>query len=205
MDTPIYFNIMIHIELLKISQDQTNINVSVSTNVGDTITSFKGWKRTTFKDYNQAIDLTSKLSQTSETEVFQISIEDMGVTLFDDIYFFEITSSNIENACQTCPGNTIIGITANFNKYQECLLNKVLNSSLETLNSCDNNIINVFILLENLKIAIQSGYFTEVITILNTLDVLCKSSNCTLCNTIKFPIYYTGLNYWTFDNQIVLS
>lgn len=198
---------MIYINLLQIAEDQQSINVSVSTNVGDTITSVKYWSRSTYKDYSQALDLTSKLLGTSNQEVFSITLSDVGEDLFDDVYFVEFTSSNTDIACPTCPGNTLLGIAAIFSKYQKCLLNKVLQEydsfNYEELKNC-NNINNTFILLENVKISFQSGYYTEGILLLNILDKLCTGTNCTSCQDLQTPIYFSGLNYSILDNDLTL-
>ena len=191
------------------------MDVSVSTTVGETIESVNLWTDKTFKNYDVALDFTSKLAQTSENEIFSITASEVDGEVFDGIFFLEFTTTDLTppDNCTGCDGQIALGVVAELTRYQECLLEKVLK-----LNTCDGNlfadgacgtsetgdIININVILDALKYALQSGYYNEAITFITQLAKLCTTS-CWYCDDFADPVYKSGLNYCTIDDTLILQ
>ena len=206
---------MIVINLLKISNDRTTMDVSVSTSAGETIESVSLWTDKSFKNYDAALDFTSKLAQTSEDEVFSITASEVDGDVFDGIFFLEFTTTDVTppSTCTGCNGQIALGVVAEFTRFQECILEKVLK-----LNTCDGeifgkggcgdsktgDIINTKVILDALKYALQSGFYNEAITFKKQLDKFC-TEKCWTCDDLTDPTYLSGLNYCTIDNTLILQ
>lgn len=191
------------------------MDVSVSTSPGETIESVSLWTDASFKNYDVALDFTHKLSQVDENEVFTILASEVDGEVYDGIFFLEFTTTDLTppDGCEGCDGQIALGVVAEFTKYQECLLGKVL-----ALNNCDGDvfakggcgqpetadIINITVILDAMKYALQSGYYTEAINFLNQLDKLC-TVDCWTCDDLADPVYKAGLNYCTIDNTLILQ
>tara|TARA_R110002050_G_scaffold267498_1_gene409192 strand:+ start:16660 stop:17298 length:639 start_codon:yes stop_codon:yes gene_type:complete len=212
---------MIYVNIFNITPDQKTIQVSVETTVGYNISSLKLWDNSTYKDTTLAVDLSSKLQQINNKEVFLIYAEDIpDLTEFSGIYFLEIESTAPSEECSTCVTPTL-AVTASFANLQNCILNDILNLSICDGDifsdaSCNGNtgitIINKNLLLEALCTALTAGYYEEAIEIYNSLLKLCKiDPNCPNCNTcdacdnIANGSSITGLGYGTLGNTLILS
>ncbi len=205
---------MISINILQIPSDRKTIDVSVETSVGNTIDSAILWTDSTFKDYTKAIDFSSKLEGINNKEVFSIEIGDTNETdTFDGIYFIEFTSTNITAAddteCTDCNDFVVLGVVANLGYFQECLLEDILKINYNTEDVINsnyvNNVINTKVLLDALCIAIKFGYYEEAIDLLTSLRKMCKNNNgCISCNSLKTPIFKTGLNFGILDNNMMI-
>ena len=191
------------------------MDVSVSTTVGETIESVNLWTDKTFKNYDTAIDFTSKLAQTSENEIFTINSSEVDGETFAGIFFLEFTTTDLTppDNCTGCDGQIALGVVAELTVYQECMLAKVLK-----LNTCDGelftkggcntpetgDIINISVILDALKYALQSGYYNEAINFKNQLDKLC-ADDCWVCDGYADPVYKSGLNYCVIDDTLILQ
>lgn len=209
---------MIYINNFTISSDGLSINVNVETTPGETITSALVWSDSTFKDYSQAIDISSYLEQASNTESFILPASVFGVSKLDGIYFIEFqTSSSEEDECENC-SNTL-GIAASLICFKECLLNKVLELSVcdgfKSKNSCNDtlmcDIINISTIIDALCTSLEFGYYQEALNFLETLRKLCDCSegcsnckSCTECDDLPNPNFKSGLDYGTLDNTLIL-
>lgn len=205
---------MITINNFTINNTETAINVSVTTDIGETISSALVWTDETFKDYSQAIDVSDLLSQTSNMESFSIPATTLGEVKLTGIYFIEFeTTAEEDDSCAGC--NNPVAIAASLNCYQDCLLNKVLKHNICDPCSCDNiecDIINTGMILDGLIRALQFGYYGEAIDLLASLKKLCNSCNdgceecnsCTDCGDLPTPSFKTGLNYGTLNGTLVL-
>lgn len=190
------------------------MDVSVSTSVGETITSVKLWTDATFKNYDTAIDFTSKLAQVSENEIFEIAASEVGgLEEFKGIYFLEFTTDDtvLPPGCSTCDAGVALGVAAELQAYQECLLEKVLkldscDGDYFSENSCNsanaNNILNTKVVLDSLKYALQAGYYSDAINFKTQLDKLC-AVNSWACNSYSDTTYYAGLTYCTIDGTLI--
>ncbi len=204
---------MISINILQIPSDRKTINVSVQTSVGNTINSAMLWTDSTFKDYTKAVDISNKLTGTTNKEVFTIDVSDTDEEgSFDGIYFIEFTSTNNTagtNTCTDCNDFILLGVVANLGYFQECLLEDILKVNYNTddvINSNEiNNIVNVKVLIDALIISIKFGYYKEAIDILKSLRRLCKdNTQCVSCNDLETPIFRSGLNFGILDDNIIL-
>jgi len=207
---------MIVINLLKISTDKLTLDVSVSTSVGETIQSVDLWTDKTFKNYSLAVDLSSKLLQVDENEVFSVTPKEAGIgDVFEGILFLEFVTSDITppTNCSSCDGKIALGVVADFTNFQECVLAKVLKLSncgpdIFSGGGCGNavagDIINTNVVLDAMKYALQSGYYAEAINFKKKLDILC-SKDCYQCDDLSDPVFKTGLNYCTIDNTLILQ
>jgi len=191
---------MIKINNFKINSDASEINISLEADENETVTKVLLWSNKTFQDYSLAIDLTSELEGTSNIEEFVVTANKAGVNSFTGIFFLEVETSN-----QDCEGCGLIGIAANLIKYNECLLDKVLNYSVcdITIDCRDNNdIINISVLLDAISICLQSSYYNEAIDIIDSLDKLCPT--CSSCKTLTTYCAGAGLTFATLDNNLIL-
>jgi len=197
---------MIYINNLSISNDRTQLSVNVETNIGSNITQVLLWNENTFKDYSQAIDISFKLEQVNNQEIFILLNTEINIGSFTGIYFLEFTSDyEEEEDCSMCQ-NTIIGIAANLNNIKLYLLEKILN--LEVCNTCPNNydeIINLDIISKGICTSLKLGYYEEAIFLYKKLKRLIGSNlECRSCRELKDPTYVNGLNFSTLDNSLIL-
>lgn len=199
---------MIRIDNFSVNNNNNALDVTVTTDIGETITSAILWTDATYKDYSKAIDLTTLLVQTSNMEAFSIPASTLGVTSLDGIYFIEFeTSSEEEDDCDGC-SNTL-GVATSLLLFKSCLLNKILEySPCETKQCNDNrcNIINISLFLEAVMISLEFGYYGEAIDRLKALRKLCNISNgnCNSCKDLVDPIFKKGLNYGTLNGTLIL-
>lgn len=200
---------MIYINNFVISSDNTALNVSVETDSGETITSALIWTDETFKNYDNAVDVSSYLSQTSNVENFTIPASVFDEVELNGIYFIEFqTSSSYEDDCQNCSDS--IGIAASLYKYKLCLFNKVKEYSVcNDFTNCGekliDQIININLMIDSLTTSLEFGYYGEALDILSVLKRLCKlDNNCSECGDLARPNFKTGLDYGTLDDTLIL-
>lgn len=196
---------MIIINKFEISSNRKNINISVETSVGSTITNIELWDDTKFKDYNKSISLNSKLTNSNDENI-SYSNSELSIGLFDGIYFIEITDSNDEK---------ILAVAGNLSIYENFKLNKILelkkcSGIIFNDDICNNNnantIINIEVLLNAICTAVKLGFLEEAIDILKSLRKLYDSYiKCKSCKILETPVLKTGLNFSTLDNTLTLG
>lgn len=171
---------MITINTLKILSDRKTMNVTVNAGTGLLVTSVKLWDEDTFKDYTVAVNLSDKLTQASEEEVFTILASDLGLTEFSGLYFLEFENNS------TVP-STVVGLVAEVNEYEECKLDKILTllySGKDCTTDCNSGevseIMSIDAFLRGLEAAIAQGYIYESISLINALKKLCTNT-CAEC------------------------
>ena len=193
---------MININSLSINATSTAILASVSTSVGFTFTKILLWDNLTYRDYSKAIDLTSKLLQTSENEDFTIVLSDLtGISSLTGMLFIEFTTNEATSNTQT-------GLVANFVNYHECLMDKALAVTVKNCKieqgqgncSSQNNILFIGTLIDTLYTAVLFGLIDEAISIMETLNELCEV--CTHCPDLGDAMLVSGLGFKTVNNQI---
>lgn len=199
---------MIYINNLSINSDSTSLNLNVNTNINSRITKILLWNQNTFKDYNSAIDLSYRLEQINNREIFDVSSEEININDFSGIWFLEITSNSEEDSCNTCQNN-IIGVAANLDKIKTFILDKIL--KLQDCNGCTNsnddleNIINAYLINKGICSSLQMGYYDEAIFLYKKLlKLLNPELNCNNCRSLRTPIYNNTLNFGTLDNNLIL-
>lgn len=204
---------MVIINIFQVTSDRSTINVSVETSTGETITSAKLWTDETFKNNALAIDLSSKLQGINNKEVFTVSSSDIGISSFDNIYFIEFTSTNVNDStddCNECNNLSLLGVTGNLGYFDSCLLNNILEIHYDT-DDINNNILlndvfNIKMLMTGIERSIKFGYYQNAIDILATLKVICRKRNeCSQCGTLPDPVFKTHLNFGIIGNNLVLK
>lgn len=187
----------ITINTLSISADRKTMTVELTTDSGQTFNTVNLWTELTYKEYTKAVNLSSKLASSTNTESFTISASDLNITQFDGLYFLEF-------------GDTLsqlsLGAVAELTTYKKCLLDttlEILGSDINILkgegcNNTDfNKLIYVHSLLNSLQAAIISGYYSEAIDFITTLKKFCKS--CPDCPTLS-----SILSLGTLNNNIII-
>lgn len=181
---------MIILNNFSIVNDATGLAIDVETNVGFNITSINLWAMNDFKDYTLAKSLDFKLEQVNNKEVFIVNAEEIGLTLFEDIYFIEIESDyeDEEAECTNCT-DPALGITYNLSSYYQCILNYYLETDL-TCKSCKDSynneiIISIALLIEMIQNAIEVGFYTQAIDMVGYLKKLCSTKKCNNCKPIN--------------------
>ncbi len=201
---------MVYINEISISNDSKKLQVNVETNVGASITSIKLWDHNTFKEYDQAIDLSFKLENINNKEVFIVESSEINIPSFTGIYFLEIESDyEEEEACISCT-NTVLGVATNFNSINTLILDMILQ-----LNVCDDfdncnkvnkkKIINNTLMIEAVSRALLFGYYDEAIFIYNKILKLNKNITCNTCKNLATPTFNNGLNYAIINNTLILQ
>lgn len=203
---------MVSINVLKLDEFATKINVNVSTTPGNNITQVLLWDSTTFKDYSQAIDLSNLLDGTTEVEDFAIHASQIGVEKFSGLYFIEFTSNEVivPNDCENNM-NTALGVVANLIQYHECVLDKIMNievkgcKQIELRNNecseCSENLLFINALLQSLYTSIKFGFYEEAIRIAQNLDELCEI--CHTCPDYGNTLLINGLGFGVENNSII--
>lgn len=188
---------MLYINTLRISDNRQTIDINIETSEGNTITQILFWDKDTYKDYSTAIDLSSKLSQTNNVEIISVLPSDLGIENFDGIYIFEFTTTDVDtDQCSDCNESTLIGVTADFTKYHECILDSILKN-----NNIDSA-IKIHLTFEAVYSALKLGWYEEAIYLLSYLDDYCKG-DCISCKDSSITVK-TGLGFGVLNNNIIL-
>lgn len=153
----------------KINNLRTEINLTISD--AATVNTLLLFTNNTYKDYNQAIDLSSKLTG-STTENITITLADLNLPFFDGLYFVEVEDSDeISQA-----------ITSDLTRYKECIIEKI--SQLEICDDCSNKkaiaTLNTHQVLISLEDAISQGFIEESFNFIKMLDKDCLN-DCNSC------------------------
>ncbi len=199
---------MIYINNLSINNDKSQLSVDVETNLGANITKVLLWNENTFKDYSQAIDISFKLEQVNNKEIFILDVTEISINSFEGIYFLEFTSNYDDgDACVTCQ-NVVIGIAANLNSINSYLLDKIL--ELEKCPTCPNEnnyneMINIQLTSKGINLALTVGYYEEAIFLYRKLKKLIGPKlDCRSCRNLVTPNTINGLNFATLNNTLLL-
>lgn len=194
---------MININLLKINSSQNEINVEVSTSIGNKFTKIYLWENNNYKDYAKAIDVSNLIQGTSNVEVISIPSSVLDREFFTGIYILEFTTDENND-------NIKEGVVANLIQYFECLINKTLklnikNCKIEYNSDCDDcdakSLLMINTLINSIKISLQLGYYREAITIMYKLDSICGT--CSECDEITDNIF-TGQDSVSILNNIII-
>lgn len=186
---------MIVINKLEILNNGTTLAIDVETTPGYNITSLLFWNMDHFKDYNLAIDLTSKLEQINNREVLLISVNDLEVGVISDMCFVEIESnappSEDCDDCDDC-SRPVLGIAYELSNYYRCLMHYLLEgqsaecSTCETMNNKNFNLaVAVNLLIDTTTKAIEAGFYQQAIDMISDLKSICKFKECKDCEPIE--------------------
>lgn len=161
------------------------VDIETLAGMGSIFTSALLWKDDTFKDPDLGYDLTYKLQQLTNKELFTVTAQELNIESFIDIYFIELQTTNLQQECE----NSSLGITYNLQSYHKCMLNFLLesqkNSNNDNLDIYENNLtITTNLLINSIEKSLEIGYYIEAIDMLKKLKKICNISNCKNCQQI---------------------
>lgn len=194
---------MITIKMFQVSQDRSRILVDLETTEGETITGVKFWTQDTFKDYTQAIDLSSKLNMVTNTETFEITALEVGASQLNEIYFAEFYGTATGTMCDGCSSGDTLGVTINFLQFYYCI-NNMLCNIVEDCAECDYNLQNILsadLYLQSMKSALIIGRFDDAIRHYNSLRKICHTS----CDVCSEAILGGTLGFGVLDGNFILG
>ena len=191
---------MITVNKFQISADRKQIDVEVSSAIGETITGATLWTDETYGITLSGIDLTTKLTGIGPDYSFSILPEDVSITSFDGIYFMEFTTSEAPTVDN--PIMTVIVAASSFIQFFYCINNMLCNIQRDCID-CDYNLQNILLadlFLEGMKNALMIGRFTDAVNFLNSLRKICNT-NCDTCCGPNTTAYGFGV----LNNNFILS
>lgn len=189
------------------SHDGKEIYIDIETvETTDRITSILMWLNDNFKDYSKAIDLSERLSQTSNKETLTVTATSLDLNSFEGLVFLEFEDNSEDEPnldCVDCSNPKLVILT-NFNKFYKCIadeLNKINLNDCITLasnsNSCNppsiDKVIFMNLIIESIKLNLSVGRYNVAVLQMNKLNKLCRNcmnllntnnstSHCTTCN-----------------------
>lgn len=152
-----------------INNDRTNLILTITD--ASTLTTLNLFTDETYKDYNEAIDLSSKLTGAT-VENITITLADIGESYFDGLYFIEAES----------PTEVYGALETDTTRYEECILNKIVALGIcdECLKEHSTSLLNAQTALVGLKFASDSGFIEEAFNLIALLNKYC-SNRCKTC------------------------
>ena len=169
-----------------VSDDLSTIDFNVEVNAGQTVTELLFWDQDSYRDPSQAVDFTSMLSGSGNTESLSISASDAGEARFNGMYFLQVTTSDDETA---------VVATFNMTQYYTVQAKLIANVDLSCLN-CNANFQNALLFdlyLEATKQALLLGRYQDAIDNLANLIITVDTSSCDDCSDID-PLVSTAGN-----------
>lgn len=189
---------MITINSFTIASDGSKLDVSVSAESTYKINSAILWTEATYKDYTQAKDFTSKLAQTNENEIFEITASELDVTILEGIYWIEFETDEPDAASE-------LGVTTNLTRFYYCISEMVcaitdpcMSNNVPLFNSLTANLY-----IDSLRNALILGQYTSAIMFWKNLNRLCKVSCKTCCDISN--VNQAGLGFATINNELIIS
>jgi len=156
---------------MTLSTDNSTITIAID-DAAD-ISALRVWKTDTFKDYDEAIDISSLLTG-SATESINVSPTDLDESYFDGVYFIEAEDTD----------EVSFSIIAVLTRYKECVIERIIENGVceDCLASTAIPMINAHTTLRALEDAIELNFIDEIITMVNALDTYC-SNTCNSCGS----------------------
>jgi hypothetical protein len=208
---------MVIINRLNIDETTTNLVIDVATASGKVFTSLKFWTSANYPSTTtgQFVDLSSRLVKTSNTEQITIPASAMNLAQLSGLFFLEFTTNETVSATACCAdSNKRIALVANFLKYHECILDKLLKVEIDgcggkctTKNckdcqDCGKSAMTAHLYLKNLYLAIEQGFYTEAKGIIEALDKICET--CTNCPDYGQAKLLAGGGFGVYNNSLSL-
>jgi len=168
-------------EISSIAINDAGTQIDLTITDAATVQSLRLWTDSTYKNFTQAIDLTSKLTG-SATENISITLADISEAYFDGIYFVEAED----------PNEASIDFTYNLTRYKECVVNRI--TYLSKCSTCileeDSDLLSLSALLEGLQDALEIRFIDQILYFTDALNNYCEAE-CSTCG--KFTNLTTGL------------
>jgi hypothetical protein len=175
----------ITVNTFMVSNDMSSISLSMVVSSGHTVTELLLWNQDNYKNPSLSRDISSLLSGTTNTESFNITANDAGVSSFNGIYFLQIKTSQPE---------AIIVATLNLTQYYIVQAKLIANIDLSCLN-CNGNFQNALLFdmyLEATKQSLVLGRFQDAIDNLKKLIITVDTSDCDECNNMEALVSSAG-------------
>lgn len=152
-----------------INSQRTQLELTITD--AATVSSLYLFINNAYKDYNQAIDLSSKLSGVTEENII-ITLQDINSPFFDGLYFIEAEDEDEISSA----------ITSDLTRYKECVLEKllILSACDDCLKKQSSQVINAHMMIISLEDAVTEGFVNEAFNIQGALDKYCSNS-CKSC------------------------
>lgn len=197
---------MAYISIFKVSQDGKELQLTMQPTSGETFSSLLLWTQDTYKDYSQAIDLTSLISTTSTvSQSIVIADSDIGESFLAGIYFVEITdTSDPAGLCDSC-SNVELGVATDLARFSYCLAQYLCDIDLSCAN-CSPNLstaLTMKMYIDSLRDSLQLGNFITAIDFWVNLDRFCDGE-CVECGTDLSELARRGLGFQTLGNELIL-
>lgn len=168
------------------------IAISVATNIGQTIERIYIWSMYDYKDYNKAVDISSKLLQINNTETIILGKNEFPIDINTELLFMEVMSS--EEGC-----NGANAVTYNLSNFRKCLLDYIFKEYDVDSNcvSCGDSpksqmSVTVSLMMDSIEKSLELGMYGQAIDLIEKLRKLCNTENCgcsefaiSSCNTFK--------------------
>lgn len=160
-------------QITSITLSTENQEISLTITDAAAVTTLYAWKENTFQDFDQAIDLSAKLTGAA-TENITITPADVNEQSFDGIYFIEAQD----------PTETSLEYVSQISRYKECVLGRLikLNECSDCLNDENVDLYNVALSVIGLEYALTYRFIDEILSITATLDKYCSSA-CLSCDS----------------------
>lgn len=185
---------MVNIEYISVNSSADSILLKVSTVPGQIISSILVWDKDNYKDYPTAYDVSSYLSGTSNVEVLSIPSSELNTNFISGVYFVEATSDEVTD-------NSSFGIVANLTSYYECLFSRLNKISIKdcgagkynnSIQDRDNSTYLLSSLLQSIPENIEKAKFTNIVSIMNSIEEICDPCCNTYNTEIVGPSYTWG-------------
>lgn len=182
---------MVTINNFEVMADR-KIAISVKTDIGQTIERITIWSMYDYKDYNKAVDISSKLLKINNTESIILDKNEFPINTTTELLFMEVQSS--EEGC-----NGANAVTYNLSNFRKCLLDYIFKEYDVDSNciSCGDSpksqmSVTVSLMMDSVEKSLELGMYGQAIDLIEKLRKLCKSENCgcsekviSSCNTFK--------------------
>mgnify|MGYP003668964871 CR=1 FL=1 len=168
-----------------VTNDLSIIDLDVEINAGQTVTELLLWDQDSYRDPSLAVDLTSLISGTGNTESIEITKDNAGESKFNGMYFLQITTSDDE---------AVVVATFNLTQYYTVQAKLIANIDLSCLN-CNANFQNALLFdlyLEATKQALLLGRYQDAIDNLANLIITVDTSSCDDCSDIPALVSSAG-------------
>jgi len=184
----------------------TEVTFDISTCGNSRVVQGTIWSSCDYRDPAKGIDISSKLTQESNNEVFTLTPSDINKADFKDLFFVEFRIE--EDPLDNCNSDTFIFTASfgNFINYHESILNKLLaldasKCEFRESDKCSESVLYIDLVLDNMYKALKLGFHTEGIALKKELDdILCDE--LTACSN---NIIIQGTSMGMFDNQSIIA
>lgn len=159
--------------------DATGTKLILDISNASTVYDLKLWTDITYKNYQEAIDLTSKLTNDS-TQSIEILASDINESYLNGAYFIQVASST----------EILEDVIGYYNTFEECILNELMNVKLcdDCLENESLRLLNVQTILLGFKYAIDKKFMDEIKSIGKSLRKFCNN-DCKSCGNFNNITY----------------